>query len=80
MHKIKVVPRVTVRGMRVPKSIGDVKDFALKYYTYAKILLKYHNSYDYEHASCHTMNMVAFKISHLQIPNFSNTTPNVCKH
>jgi hypothetical protein len=26
--KLKVVPRVTVRGMRVPKSIGDVKDFS----------------------------------------------------
>ncbi len=24
--KLKVVPRVTVRGMCVPKSIGDVKD------------------------------------------------------
>ena len=24
--KLKVVPRVTVRGMRVPKSVGDVKD------------------------------------------------------
>ena len=26
--KLKVVPRVTVRGMRVPKSVGDVKDFS----------------------------------------------------
>ncbi len=25
--KLKVVPRVTVWGMRVPKSVGDVKDF-----------------------------------------------------
>jgi hypothetical protein len=31
MHKLKVVPRVTVRGMRVPKSIGDVKDFPFQY-------------------------------------------------
>jgi hypothetical protein len=49
-----------------------------KYHTYAMVLLKYHTSYDYEHASCHTINMVAFKISHLQIPDFLNTTPNVC--
>jgi hypothetical protein len=34
------------------------------------VLLKYHTSYEYEHASCHTMNMVAFEISHLQIPDF----------
>jgi hypothetical protein len=27
MLKLKVVPRVTVRGMWAPKSIGDVKDF-----------------------------------------------------
>jgi hypothetical protein len=37
----------------------------LQYHTYAKVLLKYHTSYDNEHA-----NMVAFKISHLQIPDF----------
>ena len=28
--KLKVVPHVTVRGMRVPKSVGDVKDFPKK--------------------------------------------------
>ena len=34
MHKLKVVPRVTVRGMRVPKSVGDVKDFPILIPTY----------------------------------------------
>ncbi len=29
--KLKVVPRVTVRGMWVPKSVGDVKDFPYFY-------------------------------------------------
>ncbi len=40
--KIKVVPRVTVRGMRVPKSVGDVKDFPKKNYceVYKKLLRK----------------------------------------
>jgi hypothetical protein len=44
------------------------------------VLLRYHTSYEYEHASCHTMNMVALEISDHQIPDFLNTTLNVCKH
>ncbi len=32
MHKLKVVPRVTVRGMRVPKSVGDVTVFSYLLY------------------------------------------------
>jgi hypothetical protein len=57
MHKLKVVPRVTVRGMRVPKSVGDVKDFPIFLWYFYDVWGEFARSHLPSH-SCHATRYV----------------------